>query len=51
LRSLKCEEVYLKEYGTVREARLNIGAYFRFYNFERLHQALGYNYSFVLFIR
>lgn len=42
-RSLKYEEVYLKEYATVREARLNIGDYFRFYNFERLHQALGYN--------
>lgn len=42
-RSLKYEEVYLKEYATVREARLNIGEYFRFYNFERLHQALGYN--------
>jgi len=41
-RSLKCEEVYLKEYVTVREARSNIGDYFRFYNFERLHQALGY---------
>jgi len=41
-RSLKCEEVYLKEYATVREARSNIGEYFRFYNFERFHQALGY---------
>jgi len=41
-RTVKCEEVYLKEYCTVREARLSIGEYFRFYNFERLHQALGY---------
>ena len=42
-RSLKYEEVYLKEYATVREARSSIGDYFRFYNFERLHQALGYD--------
>lgn len=41
-RSLKYEEVYLKEYATVREARSSIEAYFRFYNGSRLHQALGY---------
>jgi putative transposase len=41
-RSVKYEEVYLKEYATVREARSGIEAYFRFYNGERLHQALGY---------
>jgi len=41
-RSLKYEEVYLKEYGAVPEARQGIGAYFRFYNEERPHQSLGY---------
>jgi len=41
-RSLKYEEVYLKDYATVREARSSIDAYFRFYNVDRLHQALGY---------
>ena len=41
-RSLKYEEVYLKEYTTVREARSSIEGYFRFYNLDRLHQALGY---------
>jgi hypothetical protein len=41
-RSLKYKEVYLRELATVREVRLSIGDYFRFYNFERLHQALGY---------
>lgn len=40
-RSLKYEEVYLKEYATVREARSSIEAHFRFYNVERLHQSLG----------
>lgn len=41
-RSVKYEEVYLKEYGDVPEARRNLSAYFRFYNEERLHQALDY---------
>ena len=39
-RSLKYEEVYLKAYETVAEARLSIGNYFRFYNRERKHQSL-----------
>ena len=39
-RSLKYEEVYLKAYDTVTEARLGIGNYFRFYNCERRHQSL-----------
>ena len=39
-RSLKYEEVYLKAYETVAEARLGIGNYFRFYNRERRHQSL-----------
>lgn len=41
-RTVKYEEVYLHEYETVAEARERLGAYFRFYNEERLHQALGY---------
>ena len=41
-RSLKYEDVYLKGYQVVSEARAGIGAYFRFYNGERPHQALGY---------
>jgi putative transposase len=41
-RSLKYEEVYLKGYQTVPEVRAGTGAYFRFYNEERPHQALGY---------
>jgi putative transposase len=39
-RSLKYEEVYLKAYETVAEARFGIGNYFRFYNCERRHQSL-----------
>ena len=41
-RSLKYEEVYLKDYASVEEARTGIAGYFRFYNHERLHQSLGY---------
>jgi len=41
-RSLKYEEVYLKAYQDGKEARTGIGNYFRFYNTERPHQALGY---------
>jgi len=41
-RSVKYEEVYLKAYQDGRDARIGLGNYFRFYNAERLHQALGY---------
>lgn len=41
-RSLKYEDVYPKDYQTVREARQGIEQYFVLYNTERLHQALGY---------
>ena len=41
-RSLKYEEVYLKAYEDIREARSSIAEWIRFYNFERPHQALGY---------
>jgi putative transposase len=41
-RSVKYEEVYLNDYGSVAEAITNLGRYFEFYNRERPHQALGY---------
>ena len=41
-RTVKYEEVYLKAYQDGREARIGLGNYFRFYNTERPHQALGY---------
>jgi putative transposase len=41
-RSLKYEEVYLKDYESVAEARVGIHRYLRFYNYERLHQSLDY---------
>jgi putative transposase len=41
-RSVKYEEVYLKDYDSVRDALTQLGRYFRFYNHERPHQSLGY---------
>ena len=41
-RTVKYEEVYLKAYANSSEARRELGAYFRFYNDQRPHQALGY---------
>jgi len=41
-RSVKYEEVYLKDYTGFTDAVRNLAVYFRFYNRERLHQALGY---------
>ena len=35
-------EVYLKAYANGAEARRGLGSYFRFYNDQRPHQALGY---------
>ncbi len=40
--SVKYEEVYLKTYQSVAEARTGINAYLEFYNRQRPHQSLGY---------
>jgi len=39
-RSLKYEDIYLKAYESISEARLGITEYFRFYNEDRRHQSL-----------
>jgi putative transposase len=39
-RSVKYEDVYLKAYETVSDARDGIGAFLKFYNSERRHQSL-----------
>lgn len=41
-RSLKYEEIYIKAYADLVEARVGIGRYFAFYNTLRRHQALGH---------
>jgi putative transposase len=40
-RTVKYEEVYLKDYTTVWQAIRSLGDFFRRYNEERLHSALG----------
>jgi putative transposase len=41
-RSLKYEEVYLKDYTTPKEARQGVASYLDFYDHRRIHQALDY---------
>ena len=41
-RSLKYEDIYLKAYTDLVEARAGIERYFQFYNTRRSHQALGH---------
>jgi putative transposase len=41
-RSLKYEEVYIKAYGSVVEARRSLGEWLAFYNNVRPHQSLAY---------
>lgn len=40
-RTVKYEEVYLKDYSGVRDAKSSLSRYFDFYNNERPHQSLG----------
>ena len=37
-KSLKYEDIYLKSYGSMTEARRGLSDYFKFYNEKRLHQ-------------
>ena len=41
-RTVKYEEVYLKDYRSPAEAKQELGRYLRFYNSERIHQNLDY---------
>ena len=41
-RSVKYEEVYLKDYRSVPEAMNGLQDYFEFYNREGTHQSLNY---------
>jgi transposase InsO family protein len=42
-KTLKCEEVYLKDYRTFEEAERHIGHFIEdVYNTKRLHSSLGY---------
>jgi putative transposase len=41
-RSVKYEDVYIKDYANGWEAERSLSSYFRFYCEERVHQSLGY---------
>lgn len=49
-RSVKYEEVYLKEYESVKEAVTGLNSYFDFYNKERGHQSLKYQTPYEVYI-
>lgn len=41
-RSVKYEDIYIKDYQSVRELEAGLDYYFRFYNYSRPHQSLAY---------
>jgi putative transposase len=41
-RTVKYEEVYLKQHGNIQDLLMGLTQYFQFYNQERWHQSLGY---------
>ena len=41
-RSVKYECIYLQEFSTSDEVKIALKKYFKYYNHERLHQALEY---------
>jgi putative transposase len=41
-RALKYEDIYLRDYESVKEVRDGVKSYFNFYNNERPHQSLNY---------
>ena len=43
-RALKYENIYLNDYGSMKEVRDGVKGYFHFYNNERPHQSLNYRY-------
>jgi putative transposase len=49
-RTVKYEEVYLRNYQSVWDTRHSLARYFGFYNEERLHQALGSALHVMLFL-
>ena len=48
-RSVKYEDIYLKDYQTVPKVRKGLTAYFHHYNYGRYHQALDYQTPFSVY--
>ena len=41
-RSAKVERIYLNEYNSMKELKVDIKEYINFYNYQRFHQTLNY---------
>ena len=41
-RTVKYEDIYIKEYASVLALEVGLHDYFQLYNYERPHQSLGY---------
>lgn len=50
-RTVKYEEVYLKEYADVWELEESLRQYFEFYNYQRPHQSLNYQTPFEAYLK
>ena len=50
-RSVKYEDIYLKEYPCVQSVKEGINRYFNFYNHERYHESLGYKRPAEVYLR
>lgn len=48
-RTVKYVDIYLNDYATGPELEGGLGNYFDFYNYERLHQAHGYQTPYAIF--
>ena len=42
-RTIKYEDVFLRSYGSLLQARQGIARFIEYYNYQRPHQSLGYN--------
>ncbi len=41
-RTVKYEDVFIRDYSSVKELRTGLDRFFRYYNTERIHQSLEY---------
>jgi len=49
-RSAKCERIYLNEYNSMQDLKIDIKDYIEFYNHQRFHQTLDYEKPMTVYI-